>query len=64
MITLGATTAATIESDTGPNMVIAALDERKKLEDWHSTGIALIMLEEGARVAVICSRRRNATKKR
>lgn len=49
MITLGATMAATIESDTGPNMVIAALDECKKLEDWHSAGIALIALGEGAR---------------
>jgi tetratricopeptide (TPR) repeat protein len=49
MITLGATTAATVESDAGPNMVIAALDACRNLGDWHSAGVALIALGEGAR---------------
>jgi tetratricopeptide (TPR) repeat protein len=49
MITLGATTAATIEGDEGPNLVITALELCREQNDPHSAGIALIALGEGAR---------------
>jgi predicted ATPase/class 3 adenylate cyclase len=49
MITLGATTAATMEGDKGPDLVVAALEKCRELKETHSTAIALIALGEGAR---------------
>ncbi|WP_287316585.1 AAA family ATPase [Mesorhizobium sp.] len=51
MITLGATTAATMDGDEGPNLVISALKLCREQNDTHSAGIALIALGEGSRAA-------------
>jgi predicted ATPase/class 3 adenylate cyclase len=49
MITLGISTAITVEGDEGPNLIISALELCRELNDPHAVGTALIALGEGAR---------------